>query len=104
MNSMMALSSIAVSYRSRRRSAMRLGSDRVRYAEPRDGGMRIIGEPTLERHAAIEAAWVRSRPWLVVLRVYPALGNSAYRLLWMGMLPATLAGMMNQVASPYTAF
>src|SRR6266852_27521 len=66
--------------------------------------MRIVGEPTLEQHAAIDAAWVRSRPWLVVLRVYPALGNSAYRLLWMGMLPATLAVMMNQVASPYTAF
>jgi MFS family permease len=68
--------------------------------------MRILGEPTLEQPTplAAESAWVRSRPWLVALRVYPALGNSAYRLLWMGMLPATLAVMMNQVASPYTAF
>jgi MFS family permease len=40
----------------------------------------------------------------VVLRLYPALGNPAYRLLWFGMLPATFAVMMNQVASPYTAF
>src|SRR5262245_46067701 len=39
-----------------------------------------------------------------LLRVYPALGNSAYMLLWLGMMPATLAVMMNQVVSPYAAF
>jgi MFS family permease len=39
-----------------------------------------------------------------VLRVYPALGNAAFMLLWLGMMPATLAVMMNQVASPYAAF
>jgi MFS family permease len=38
------------------------------------------------------------------LRLYPALGNSAFMLLWLGMLPATLAVMMNQVTSPYAAF
>ena len=38
------------------------------------------------------------------VRVYPALGNSAYMLLWLGMMPATLAVMMNQVVSPYAAF
>jgi MFS family permease len=39
-----------------------------------------------------------------LLRLYPALGHPAYRLLWLGMLPATLAVMMNQVAGPYAAF
>ena len=39
-----------------------------------------------------------------LLRVYPALGNQAYMLLWLGMMPATLAVMMNQVVSPYAAF
>src|SRR5712692_3563354 len=37
-------------------------------------------------------------------RLYPALGNSNFRLLWLGGMPATLAVMMNQVASPYAAF
>jgi MFS family permease len=40
----------------------------------------------------------------LVLRAFPSLGNSAFRMLWFGMLPATFAVMMNQVASPYTAF
>ncbi len=39
-----------------------------------------------------------------VLRLYPALGNGPFMLLWLGMMPATLAVMMNQVASPYAAF
>src|SRR6185503_6486875 len=39
-----------------------------------------------------------------VVRLYPALGNPSFRLLWIGMMPATLAVMMNQVASPYAAF
>ena len=39
-----------------------------------------------------------------VQRLYPALGNSNFRLLWLGGMPATLAVMMNQVASPYAAF
>src|SRR4030088_3651783 len=39
-----------------------------------------------------------------VLRLYPALGSPNFRLLWLGMMPATLAVMMNQVASPYAAF
>ena len=39
-----------------------------------------------------------------VLRLYPALGNAPFLLLWVGMMPATLAVMMNQVASPYAAF
>jgi MFS family permease len=37
-------------------------------------------------------------------RLYPALGNSNFRVLWLGGMPATLAVMMNQVASPYAAF
>src|SRR5437764_13557267 len=39
-----------------------------------------------------------------VQRLYPALANSNFRLLWLGGMPATLAVMMNQVASPYAAF
>jgi MFS family permease len=37
-------------------------------------------------------------------RWYPALGNPNFRLLWLGSMPATMAVMMNQVASPYAAF
>jgi len=40
----------------------------------------------------------------LIQRVYPALANPAFRLLWLGMMPASLAVMMNQVASPYAAF
>lgn len=40
----------------------------------------------------------------LLVRLYPALANPAFRLLWLGMMPATLAVMMNQVASPYAAF
>ncbi len=39
-----------------------------------------------------------------MLRLYPALGSPNFRLLWLGNMPATLAVMMNQVASPYAAF
>jgi MFS family permease len=40
----------------------------------------------------------------ILLRLYPALGSPNFRLLWLGNMPATLAVMMNQVASPYAAF
>src|SRR5437879_6808772 len=65
--------------------------------------MRVLDEPILEQPTAVEGAWASSRPWMVALRVYPALGNPSYLLLCVGMLPAPLAVMMNQVASPYTA-
>ena len=39
-----------------------------------------------------------------LLRLYPALSNTKFRVLWLGMMPATLAVMMNQVASPYAGF
>ncbi len=39
-----------------------------------------------------------------VIRLYPALGNASFLLLWLGMMPATFAVMMNQVAGPYAAF
>lgn len=42
------------------------------------------------------------RGWL--LRLYPALGVPAFRLLWAGLLPAQGAQAMNQVASGYAAF
>src|SRR5260370_35649862 len=43
-------------------------------------------------------------PKQAVLSLSPALSPALYRLLWLGMMPATLAVMMNQVASPYAAF
>ena len=39
-----------------------------------------------------------------LVRFNPALGNSHFRLLWLGMLPATLAFQMNIVVAPYAAF
>lgn len=39
-----------------------------------------------------------------LLRLYPALRNAEFRLLWAGMLPATLAWQMSTVAAPYAAF
>lgn len=39
-----------------------------------------------------------------ILRLYPALRHESFMLMWLGMMPATLAVMMNQVASPYAAF
>lgn len=40
----------------------------------------------------------------LLVRLYPALGNSHFRLFWLGMLPAVLAFQMNNVAAPYAAF
>jgi len=56
----------------------------------------VTGEPDTARNADPGVP--------AVLRLYPALGNANFRLLWLGMMPATLAVMMNQVASPYAAF
>src|ERR1700676_840763 len=55
----------------------------------------ILDSPTGRPIAAPAPAW---------LRFYPALGSPNFRLLWLGMMPSTLAVMMNQVASPYAAF
>lgn len=38
------------------------------------------------------------------LRLYPSLGVAAFRQLWLGMLPATLAWQMNIVVTGYAAF
>jgi MFS family permease len=65
--------------------------------------MRTVDGRAAEQSTTI-APTVRSGRDPVILRVYPALGNAAYRLLWLGLLPSTLAVQMNQVASPYTAF
>ena len=51
-----------------------------------------------------DAVRTADAPPSAMLRLYPALGNSNFRLLWLGGMPATLAVMMNQVASPYAAF
>jgi MFS family permease len=42
-------------------------------------------------------------PWSPVLRLYPALAVRPYRLLWLGMLPGTLAWQMSVVATGYAA-
>ncbi|MBI3977416.1 MAG: MFS transporter [Chloroflexi bacterium] len=39
-----------------------------------------------------------------LLRLYPALGTPGFRLLWLGMLPATLAWQMSTVTIGYVAF
>jgi MFS family permease len=38
------------------------------------------------------------------LRLYPALRNRHFRLLWLGMLPATVSFQMSSVVLPYAAF
>ena len=38
------------------------------------------------------------------LRLYPALGNRAFRMLWFGLLPATMAFQMGMVVRPYVAY
>src|SRR3979409_2310558 len=60
-----------------------------------------VSAPTREPDALRPAT---PPPPSALLRLYPALGNPNFRLLWLGMMPATLAVMMNQVASPYAAF
>src|SRR6267143_6667382 len=59
-----------------------------------------VGSPTREPETVRTADAAAS----VTPRLYPALGNPNFRLLWLGMMPATLAVMMTQVASPYAAF
>jgi MFS family permease len=39
-----------------------------------------------------------------ILRLYPALGNSAFRMLWLGLLPATMSFQMGVVVRPYVAY
>jgi len=55
---------------------------------------------TLERQVATAGDEPRSP----LQRLYPALGAPAFRLLWLGMLPSTLAWQLNAVASGYAAF
>jgi MFS family permease len=40
----------------------------------------------------------------IFLRLYPALSNPAFRMLWFGLLPATMAFQMGMVVRPYVAF
>ena len=40
----------------------------------------------------------------VLFRLYPALTNPAFRMLWLGLLPATMAFQMGMVVRPYVAF
>jgi MFS family permease len=49
---------------------------------------------------AVQAAAPSSR----LLRLYPALAVSSFRLLWLGMVPASLAWQMSVVATGYAAF
>ncbi len=54
--------------------------------------------------AAGTISQVEAPPRAFPLRLYPALGVRAYRQLWLGMLPATLAWQMNIVVTGYAAF
>jgi MFS family permease len=38
------------------------------------------------------------------LRLYPALSNPAFRMLWLGLLPATMSFQMGVVVRPYVAY
>ena len=51
-----------------------------------------------------ESPPVQAAPLAPVLRLYPALTNPAFRLLWLGMLPATLAWQMSMIVNGYAAF
>ena len=62
-----------------------------------------VAAPTRESDA-LRTADVPAVPTSGLLRLYPALASPNFRLLWLGMMPATLAVMMNQVASPFAAF
>jgi MFS family permease len=61
------------------------------------------------RNVALPVSTAEARPAEpasppLILRVYPALGNPAFRLLWLGLLPATLSFQMGVVVRPYVAF
>jgi len=83
--------------------AGRLGL-RSRLRSTQSRAVRAVDEPIAEEDTPVVAPRSGDDPVPVVLRLYPALGSPSFRLLWFGMLPATFAVMMNQVASPYTAF
>src|SRR5262249_9401628 len=51
-----------------------------------------------------QVATAPEKPRSPLQRLYPALGAPAFRMLWLGMLPSTLAWQLNAVASGYAAF
>ena len=52
----------------------------------------------------VAAGLSTTRAGSYVLRIYPALRVSAFRMLWLGLLPATMAFQMGVVVRPYVAF
>jgi MFS family permease len=59
-----------------------------------------VSAPTASRPVATEVGAPPGR----VLRLFPSLAVPPFRLLWLGMLPGTLAWQMSVVASGYAAF
>jgi MFS family permease len=49
-----------------------------------------------------EPRWLGDGSFIV--RLYPALANPAFRMLWFGLLPATMAFQMGVVVRPYVAY
>jgi MFS family permease len=59
-----------------------------------------VSVPAASREATTEAGAAPGR----LLRLFPALAVPPFRLLWLGMLPGTLAWQMSVVATGYAAF
>ncbi|HET6318624.1 MAG TPA: MFS transporter [Chloroflexota bacterium] len=54
---------------------------------------------------AASVAWPEPRALTsVVFRLYPALTNPPFRMLWLGLLPATMSFQMGMVVRPYVAY
>jgi len=66
--------------------------------------MRALDESIVDADIPAIGSRASGVPSAAVLRLYPALSHAPFRVLLFGMLPSTLAVMMNQVAGPYTAF
>src|SRR5919197_1928229 len=64
--------------------------------------MDLAERPIADAPAPSLVAW-RS-PLSLLLRVYPALRNPHFRLLWLGMLPSTICWQLSVIAAPYAAF
>jgi MFS family permease len=59
-----------------------------------------VSVPTIRRPATVAVEPAPGR----LLRLFPSLAVPSFRLLWLGMLPGTLAWQMSVVASGYAAF
>lgn len=81
------------------------GEAGVEAADGSGPGAAAVGAPDgrAGAPAPLQPAAAAGRATSPLVRVFPALGASDFRLLWLGMLPATLAWQMSVVASGYAA-